>query len=417
MKAGRRYAAETFSVIVVFIAGLAFPSAAVSATYYVATSGNDGASCAQAQTLTTPKRTIAAGMSCARAGDRVSIRGGSYPENIDSNRQIIPTGSSWADAPVIAAYAGETVSIRNMNLAAPSGAGQSELKYVIFDGLRMSGSGTDAVSFWGAAHHIRLQNCEAYGATGERMGMNLQPGPGGGGYNEIVNCRVYGNGDCSVSCSSGMVGHGVYVATSNNLIDGLESYNNGHLGLQIYSEKVKTNNNIVRNSVFHHNGKAYTTSGAAIAVGTGDNNLIYNNVIFSNYGGIEAAYSGTNTKIYNNTIYNSRDFGIEIRNTSGASVRNNIVYQSGTPINNSGSSTVMSNNLTTDPRFVNASASDFRLQSASPAVDAGMTLAAVTDDIMGVARPQYSAFDIGAYELGGSSSLPAAPTNVRFVTQ
>ena len=190
---------------------------------------------------------------------------------------------------------------------------------------------------------------------------------------------------------------------------------NGHLGLQIYSEKISPSNNIVRNSVFHDNGQAYTTSGNGVTVGVGDNNLIYNNVIYNKKGGIEA-FSGTNTKIYNNTIYNNRDFGITVRNTSGASVRNNIAYQSGTPISNSVSGAVLSNNLTTDPRFVNAGARDFKLQTGSPAVDAGVTLTAVATDIDGISRPQFNAFDIGAYEMGGSAAVPAAPTNVRLVS-
>ena len=49
---------------------------------------------------------------------------------------------------------------------------------------------------------------------------------------------------------------------------------------------------------------------------------------------------------------------------------------------------------------VTANAEDFRLLSGANAlVDAGTTLAAVTDDIIGTARPQGAAYDIGAWEL------------------
>ena len=63
--------------------------------------------------------------------------------------------------------------------------------------------------------------------------------------------------------------------------------------------------------------------------------------------------------------------------------------------------------------FVNAAAADFHLQSTSPAIDAGKNLSAgdgyhsVTDDFSGTARPQGSAYDIGAFEF-----VPAQPTAV-----
>ena len=41
---------------------------------------------------------------------------------------------------------------------------------------------------------------------------------------------------------------------------------------------------------------------------------------------------------------------------------------------------------------------DFRLQSGSPAINAGETLASVTVDHVGTSRPQGGAHDIGAYE-------------------
>lgn len=59
------------------------------------------------------------------------------------------------------------------------------------------------------------------------------------------------------------------------------------------------------------------------------------------------------------------------------------------------------NNLTnTNPLFVDESSSppDFQLQSSSPCIDAGKTIAGITEDYAGTSRPQGSAYDIGAYE-------------------
>ncbi len=48
--------------------------------------------------------------------------------------------------------------------------------------------------------------------------------------------------------------------------------------------------------------------------------------------------------------------------------------------------------------FVNASSADYHLLSTSPAIDKGQTLAAVTADMDGNARPLGPASDIGCYE-------------------
>jgi hypothetical protein len=49
-------------------------------------------------------------------------------------------------------------------------------------------------------------------------------------------------------------------------------------------------------------------------------------------------------------------------------------------------------------------AADYTLTEYSPAIDRGATIAAVTDDYAGTARPQGGAYDIGAYEESYSES-------------
>ena len=84
-----------------------------------------------------------------------------------------------------------------------------------------------------------------------------------------------------------------------------------------------------------------------------------------------------------------------------------------------GAGIAQSNNLFgIDPLFVNAYDGNFQVKADSPAVNKGVSLAIVTTDFAGVARPQGGAPDIGAYEYNGSSSTPpAAPTSFRIVTQ
>jgi hypothetical protein len=100
-----------------------------------------------------------------------------------------------------------------------------------------------------------------------------------------------------------------------------------------------------------------------------------------------------------------------------ASIENNIIYQNGTGITTeaSASNTVALYNFTSDPQFTNAAGLDFSLRAGSPAIDKGVTLAAVATDIRGILRPQGGAYDVGAYESSSQASPPAPPTNVQIV--
>jgi hypothetical protein len=57
-----------------------------------------------------------------------------------------------------------------------------------------------------------------------------------------------------------------------------------------------------------------------------------------------------------------------------------------------------SNLSTTPAAFRNAQANDYRLRPGSPAIDRGVRLPEMTIDRAGVARPQGTAFDVGAFE-------------------
>jgi len=51
-----------------------------------------------------------------------------------------------------------------------------------------------------------------------------------------------------------------------------------------------------------------------------------------------------------------------------------------------------------DVLFVNPASGDFHLRQGSPAIDAGIALAEVTNDFDGNVRPQGAGYDIGTYE-------------------
>jgi parallel beta-helix repeat protein len=172
-------------------------------------------------------------------------------------------------------------------------------------------------------------------------------------------------------------------------------------------------NNIIRNNKIYNNGlltQGSDTTAFGLLFHSGGNNEAYNNLIYNNTSGV-AINGGSNNQIYNNTVYGNTSngyAGIEISSgSSGTIVKNNILWQNSyDSISDSGAGTIQSNNLTTDPKFMNASANDFHLQSTSPAVNAGATISQVTTDKDGVIRPVGCCYDIGAYEYGGSTPTP-----------
>ncbi|MCQ3935995.1 MAG: hypothetical protein DPW18_02990 [Chloroflexi bacterium] len=158
------------------------------------------------------------------------------------------------------------------------------------------------------------------------------------------------------------------------------------------------------------------------------NDLIIRNNILRAYRVLQAINSN-NLQIVNNTFTNKLGMStanspvmITLRNTPNSLIRNNIFYD---PLNQvihfvDGVSqqgiTIGRNNIyrsdgrtvrgtkypgdlwNVNPLFVNPAAGDFHLQAGSPLINMGALLSIVTTDYDGVARPQGSSHDIGAYE-------------------
>jgi hypothetical protein len=394
---------STLSVMVLGMF-LLWPHIATAATYYVATTGNDSNPGTQQQ----PFRSISRGMTFVRAGDVLYIRGGTYSESINSNQQTIPTGSSWSDAPRIAAYPSETVVLvgaygQGINLAA------SYIRYVIFDGLVIDGGG---VSVQAGAHHVRFQNGEIKNA----MGQGVQGGFGGGATTniELINMRIHHNGNpVQGPTYGGRLDHGIYVAIQGLLIDGCDIYENTGYGIQIYdSSGGNSSGTVIRNTRVHDNH-----GDGGVILSYGSNIQFYNNVVYNHLTGVGVNYNASNVQIYNNTIYNHPNgMGVEIGSgASGTNVRNNILYRNGQALADYSGSTTASSNLTTDPKFADATNGNFTLQSSSPAIDAGVTISIVTTDFLGAPRPSGAAYDIGAIEYGSAAAMPSAPQNLRLL--
>jgi parallel beta-helix repeat protein len=175
---------------------------------------------------------------------------------------------------------------------------------------------------------------------------------------------------------------------------------------------------------------------------------IRNNILIA-FAGTETGENGGtchHVKVQNNTFVGSLAYpisywpiGISLENCPYATVENNIIYdQVNYPIYLSGSSftgleigynCAYNSDGTTpfgtpqpgdlwgvNPKFVNAAGRDFRLQSSSPCINAGIAITDNTVDYDGNLRPIGSGWDIGAYEYTGqaaslSASATASPTS------
>ena len=159
----------------------------------------------------------------------------------------------------------------------------------------------------------------------------------------------------------------------------------------------------IRNNVFHDTHHGW---GVQMYPGSLSNVHVLNNTFaFCNesksYTCIVLDASISSSSIKNNVFYNSGGGKtIEAAGFSGSiTVGNNLT--SGNAMHDQGSTpsgmSLQSNLLNTNPLFVSAP-SNFRLQSTSPAINAGEALASVTVDHDGNSRPFGGAWDIGAFE-------------------
>jgi hypothetical protein len=226
---------------------------------------------------------------------------------------------------------------------------------------------------------------------------------------------------------------GILVRTGLNYfeLDGLTLYKNGTgVDSLLYFENVENihvHHNLIIESVAN-NGISFR-----LASVTPQTTRIYNNIlskVTTSLVGTENLHllNGQNhnaVQLYNNTFYNGNFPNVSFRNASlwVADSRNNI-YLSGAASNFSeeiGGSSVdatlssSSHDLITGSSFIWSTAtacltsqaigsvvnnvlSDWDLPNTSPALEAGVTVVAIADDVRRIGRPQGTSYDIGSFE-------------------
>jgi len=271
-------------------------------------------------------------------------------------------------------------------------------------------------------------------------------------YVEYINNDIHNNGVTDYD-------HGIYQGGGNNiLVEGNRIYNNRGSGIKI-GWTSPTADNTVRYNLVYDNNTAWTfgtsfgekRQGRCISTHDARRTKIYNNIcIGAHISGIDVIYEPQDAEVYNNTVIvtgsNPIARGITVGGYEGSNsilvkntiVKNNIVYQANTlpaSISNSAiqvgvasyNTTVqnnllfgtntdisiettaprnVSNNIVADPQFMNFSARDFRLKPSSPAINKGVTISLFSDDFIRARRPAGSAYDLGAYEFGGTPTTP-----------
>lgn len=345
------------------------PVLGYGATYYVGKTGSDSYSCAQAQSGSTPKVTIAGGLACLASGDTLIVQAGVYAEAIINT---IPSGTTTSNRTRVIGQNEARWTLR------PSSTSQCfndagalylnnknfiEIADTIIDGVNCT-SNMGAL-FWiaGTSHDNILRDSELKNLA-NATGLLFQSGT----TSRITVSRV-------VSHDHGQdkLDHCFYPSGSNHIFEYVEAYNCSGHGMHLYNRTGgKNNNNIIRWSYFHDNGAR------GILIGSGINNIaannrLRNNARWSREGGITVGFGAINNQVYDNVIAWNHGNCIVIRKGStNSKVQNNVCWQnSSDSVRDEGSVSIIGNTRVIDPSTGATDALTF--PSRSKRVAAGQT--------------------------------------------
>ncbi len=227
--------------------------------------------------------------------------------------------------------------------------------------------------------NVEINHCEIRNSLGH-AGIYLQDA-----YNaRIIGNYIHDNGDFG-NASTANQDHGIYFASGSGLIANNIIEHNWSYGVHLYPsarDVIVQQNTIIKNVRSGVIIGGWTTNcPAAGCPPQPTNSLVVNNIIAFN--GLHAFHSFELT-------------------TSGHIIKNNLFWGNAAgdfPTSEAltrGLTYVNQNNNIADPRFV--AASNYRLQTGSPAIDAALSPYTQPDDYDFIPRPQGAASDIGAFE-------------------
>jgi len=420
---------------------------ASAATYYVATNGNDtfdGSSSNPWATLQHAVETIA-------PGDTILVRSGTY-----AGFRILNSGTVSAPK-TLARDTGATVvintpgpkSIHTSLIEIENGSGTEVTDWIV-DGFEVANSPHHGIDIR-ITNRITVRNCYAHHSAPSSIGDGI--------FLAFSSHPLIENNEVAFNTEHGIYHSN---SADYPTIRGNRSHNNNGGGIQLnadYSSKCPCGTTVrdgivsfalVENNVIYENG---VNGGSAINADGVDDSVFRNNLIYRNHAfgislfSIDGSHGSSRNKVYNNTIVQAIDgrscLNIPSSKGNGGSpvsniVKNNILYTERTDkgsidvystaagvltsdynvvvdrFSTNGGTSVTSTLAqwrtfgydahslisTATALFVDPAGGDYRLTTGSPAIDAGINLSPdVTADIVGTARPQRLAYDIGSYEM------------------
>ena len=399
-------------------------------TYYVAPTGKDTNPGTKNLPFKTIPKTLTKGF--LLPGDTVVIKPGKYPSFVVDNLH------GKANKPIT--FKGEPAAVIDRHLGGKGGAVNIVIKggsYLTFDGLEITDSDPVPPSIGCAkdtgnsmyrqgikiykgsdgkfAHHLTFVNLHIHHVRSQAiLGAAIDT--------KFINNHVHHNGGKEKGWKK--QAYGTYLEGTRLLIAGNKIHDNSGNGIRtgnISNSGIQNLlvDSVIENNLLYNNGGEFAhtngntgicrivTGGDGIVVYGGSGNTVRNNIVINNAGyGIRVvqdfAVSKKPNAVLNNTVYKNKLTGVYTYpypfavNTDKTIIKNNITYMNLAP-NISTNSPSVTNNLKTNPFFVNANAGNYKLLSNSPAIDKGQSLSEVLFDFSGKKRV-WGNYDIGAYE-------------------
>jgi hypothetical protein len=346
------------------------------AAYYVSLSGSD----ASPGTLATPWRSIQKAMNALRPGEKAYVRAGTYETGAafgtPADTYTWSTTCSLSAPCSILAYPGEKPVLH----------GQVRITgdYLRLSGFIIEGPLSRDIT---SPNERRANQVLLEGASYVELSFNeirkndyhagLKVNQSG--QVQILNNHIHDNGrfaianDPRTGNETSETDHGIYWGSSNgggNLIANNIIAHNRAKGVQLYPNG--TYDVIVSQNTIVDNGNA-----GVLLNGKTDRIIVVGNVVAFNGKQQIRVQAGDHNRVERNIAYSPSRSLAGIENTTSSTVTGNVL---------------------SDPRFVNRRARDYRLTSESPAIGLGLPQYSLGTDYTDRTRPRGAAPEAGAFE-------------------